>query len=241
MTTNISEFIQDPVLVETAEKISLRFVFQAIRDFGKEAFTIFANAPDDQDDVAEDVTRDALDRLGATQVPVRLYGRMDYKKARYLFHEDWTIRQALLVDSKAEKGAGNNARIQTSQTSMEVRQVRQGNQVTVPGDLPQIFEVGREQYLTTTVFVKYHYSADESNTSGRRLDGGTVFCIPNGCLQSEYNPTHSDNIWNVGPNSPQRGETFRTRVNFAKLRGKRTWRVQQLRTVERKLAGDWSD
>ncbi len=109
--------------IEVIEKLSMRFVYQAMRDFALEAVYIFANSPDDQTEVAEDVTREALARLPGHPLPERIFGVMDFKRAGYVFLPEFAARQALLVDSKAEKEK-NVARLQTSQTSLVIRQIR---------------------------------------------------------------------------------------------------------------------
>lgn len=134
------------------------------------------------------------------------------------------MRQVLLVDSKAEKTAGV-ARLQTSQTSMRIRQVRQGQELDVPGTVPKVAVLKDIPFITTTIFVKYVYDT---------LDGGNVLkkiivaCVPSGFLQESYNPTPVDTIWVGGPNAPSRGEVFRTRLSFARLKAKRNWRVQSI-------------
>ncbi len=47
--------------IEAIEKLTLRWVFQAIVDFGFEAYTVFQQSPDDVKDIAEDITREVLD------------------------------------------------------------------------------------------------------------------------------------------------------------------------------------
>src|SRR5690242_14427606 len=94
-----------------------------MHEFREDAAEIFARAEDKPQDIAEDITREALDRLGASRMPARLFGKMDYKRARYVFHPDYAVRQALFVDSKAEKEQGTST-LQTSQTSMRIRHVR---------------------------------------------------------------------------------------------------------------------
>jgi len=89
--------------VEMIEKASTRYVYQAIRDFVCEAVYIFGNSPDDQTEVAEDITREALGRYPGFPLPERIFGVMDFKRAGYVFLSDFAARQALLVDSKAEK------------------------------------------------------------------------------------------------------------------------------------------
>ena len=63
-----------------------------------EAHVIFLKSPDNVQDIAEDITRDLLDRLSGFNVPQRIYGTVDYKKARYVILPDQTIRQALFID-----------------------------------------------------------------------------------------------------------------------------------------------
>jgi hypothetical protein len=49
--------------IETVEKLTLRWVVQATLDFGMEAREVFLKSPDDVKDIAEDITRELLDRL----------------------------------------------------------------------------------------------------------------------------------------------------------------------------------
>ena len=79
--------------IEEIEKLTLRWIFQAVYDFGK-AHEIFLRSPD---------RRELLDRLSGFNVQQRVYGTVDYKKARYVILPDQTVRQALFIDSKAEK------------------------------------------------------------------------------------------------------------------------------------------
>ena len=53
-------------------------------------------------------------------------------------------------------------------------------------------------------------------------------CIPSGSLQNRYNPNPDDTIWLMGRDSPQRGEDFRIRLSFKKLKEKKAWRVQEI-------------
>jgi hypothetical protein len=122
--------------LEEIEKASLRLVAQAIVDFRQDAIEIFKQESDLVADIGEDITREALDRLGISKIDQRLFGKMDYKRARYVFHPEYAIKQALFVDSKAEKTSGQGtATLQTSQFSMTVRQVRSGKDVDVTGKL----------------------------------------------------------------------------------------------------------
>ena len=132
MTTREDLSALSPDEIEAVEKLTLRWVFQATLDFGMEAHEIFLKSPDDVKDIAEDITRELLDRLPGHNVPQRIFGTVDYKKARYIILPDQTIRQALFVDSKAEK-SNATATIQMSQSSMMIRQQRGGREVGLLG------------------------------------------------------------------------------------------------------------
>lgn len=213
-----------PTLIEAIEKASTRFVTQAIELFRPEAVTIFSQESDLQADIGEDITAEALDSLGMSRMAQRVFGKMDYKRARYIFEADYAVRQVLLVDSKAEK-AGNVARLQTSQTSMRIRQVRRGEVLDVPGTVPKVAVLGGVPFVTTTIFVKYVYGTDDRANLLKKI---VVACCPNGFLQDDYNPNATDTIWVGGPDSPMRRESFRTRLSFAMLKAKRSWRVQTI-------------
>jgi hypothetical protein len=232
-----------PEQIEDVEKMSARYVFQGICDFAAEAHYIFSNSPDSQKDVAEDVTREALGRLPGFPLPARIFGVMDFKRAGYVFLPSFATRQALLVDSKAEK-AGAVARLQISQTSMPVRQVRAGKVVEcAPGLKPEMLLHGRE-FLTTTVFVHYHYK--DKPEGGRILKKITVATLPSGRLATAYVPDAHNTIWVAGPNAPSREEKFRARLSFRLLRAKCRWRIQRLAARETQegqteIVGGWSE
>lgn len=212
--------------LEEIEKASLRLVVQAIFDYRKTTLEIFREESDLVADIGEDITREALDRLGMSKIDQRLFGKVDYKRARYLFHPEYAVKQALFVDSKAEKISGKGtATLQTSQFSMVVHQIRSGKLVDVPGKLPNILEIKGDKYITTTIFVKYNY--DENNNK-KDLHSFTVAAVPNGLLQAKYNPDAKDTIWIAGRNAPSRGEEFRVRLSFTRLKNKAKWRVQQI-------------
>jgi len=215
---------ETPALIEEIEKGSTRFVAQAIELFRAEAIDIFAHESDLQADIGEDITAEALDSLGMSRMAQRVFGKMDYKRARYIFEPDYAVRQVLLVDSKAEKTAGV-ARLQTSQTSMHIRQVRQGQELDVPGKVPTVATLKNVRFITTTIFVKYVYGRKQGANVLKKI---IVACVPNGFLQNIYNPTAADTIWVKGPNAPTRGEPFRTRLSFARLKAKANWRVQSI-------------
>lgn len=223
-------------LIEDIEKASTRFVAQAIELFRNEAASVFAEASDLQADIGEDITTEALDSLGMSRMAQRVFGKMDYKRARYIFEPGYAIRQILLVDSKAEK-SGNVARLQTSQTSMIIRQHRGGQDVAVPGKIPKVAVIKGVPFLTTTIFVKYVYDVEDNGNVLRKI---VVACCPNGFLQAHYNPTANDTIWAGGPNSPKRKEAFRTRLSFEKLKTKSNWRVQAI-SIDPTIAFAWAD
>ena len=200
-----------------------------------EAHEIFLNSPDSVKDIAEDITRELLDRLSGFNVQQRVYGTVDYKKARYVILPDQTVRQALFIDSKAEK----ENRSATIQTSMWVRQMRSGLRVNEKGFLPEISEYGGKNYLTTTCLVHFMYRDDSRGI--HHLREVNVATIPNGKLQRRYNPTAEDGIWLAGRNAPTLGEDFRVRVGFRRLKAKARWRIQTLTYdgIKQECGGSW--
>ncbi|HFD40792.1 MAG TPA: type II restriction endonuclease [Anaerolineae bacterium] len=212
--------------LEAIEKASLRLVVQALYDYREAAQEIFREERDLVADIGEDITREALDRMGMSRIDQRLFGKIDYKQARYLFHPEFAVKQALFVDSKAEKMTGRQtATLQTSQFSMKVRQKRAGQLLEVPGRLPTVLHARGHDLITTTIFVKYNYRVCNGENV---LASITVSAVPNGFLQDIYNPTVDDTIWLAGRNAPSRGEAFRVRLSFARLKQKARWRVQEI-------------
>lgn len=226
-----------PDQIEAVELATIRFVFHAIRDFVPDAHEIFRNPPDDQQEIAEDVTREALGKHPGFPLPQRIFGVVDFKRAGYVFLPDFCTRQALLVDSKAEKTA-NVARLQISQTSLPVRQIRGGAAVDEKAGLPTVMILRREAYLVTTAFVHYEYADLER---GRNLKSITIAALPSGRLESLYVPTVMDTIWVAGPNAPTRGEAFRVRLSFSRLKAKMKWRVQKLVIQDGTTSSRWSE
>lgn len=215
-------------IVEEIEKASMRLVTQAIVEFRDMARTIFYEESDLAGDIGEDITREALDKMGMSKINVRLYGKIDYKKARYFFHPQYAIKQALFVDSKAEKADLSTATIQTAQTSMRIIFYRGHGDESVlvdeQGTLLKIVEKEGERLLSTIIFVKYNYREDI--TKRKYLDRITIAAIPNGLLQVRYNPNADDTIWRVGRHAETLGEAFRVRLVFNKLKQKQRWRTQ---------------
>ncbi len=211
-------------LVEAIEKVTLRLVAQSLSNMRVEIYVSFATETDLVADIGEDLTREALDRVGTSIIPVRLFGKIDYKRSRYLFLPELAVRQALFVDSKAEKGSVV-ARIQPDQTSMRIKQIRTGMVIDEQGGLPLMIPHDDGVLLTTTVFVKYSYSVKAGRNELKTIN---AIALPSGLLQSRYNPTPDDSIWNAGPNAPSRGEKFRARISLSKLKAKARWRVQTI-------------
>ena len=169
-----------------------------------------------------------MDRMGTSVIPARLFGKIDYKRATYIFHPEYSVRQALFVDSKAEKVAGaGTVTIQTGQTSLRIRQVRRGEPIDIQGTLPQLLQIQDVDYLVTTVFVKYNYQ-ESADKSEKRLESISISSLPNGMLQELYNPTPQQTFWLAGRNAPSRGEAFRVRVSLTRLKQIANWRVQTI-------------
>jgi Type II restriction enzyme SfiI len=107
--------------IEEVEKISLRLAFQALIWFAPQAWDIFDRSPDDPQDIAEDVTREAIGVFKGFSINERLFGTIDYKQARWLPMPFGLVPQALMVDSKAKKAnEDNRLDLQMSQVSMVV-------------------------------------------------------------------------------------------------------------------------
>jgi hypothetical protein len=235
-------YLQDPTdltakEIEAIEKQSLRSLHTAAFDLGFDAFDIFAQSSDDPKDIAEDITREMLDRLGGYQVQQRILGNVDYRKARYIILSEFSVRQALFVDSKAEKSK-NSATMQMSQLGLAVRQVRGGVDIEQTGALPPISIHGGHSFFTTTLLAHYHY---EEQNNRYKLNQLTLAAIPNRILQDRYNPNAHDTIWIVGRDAPSRGEVFRVRLSFHRLKQKASWRIQviEYNSAERTIHSNW--
>lgn len=220
-----------PDRVEHLEQTVLSMVAQALTDYWDEAATIFREETDYPQDIAEDVLREAIDAMGLSEMHERLYGKVDLKKAVYVFAPN-AEPVALMLDAKAEMDS-RTATIQMSQTSMTVRQKRAGQDVAVPGALDHFITRNQRQMLTVTVIAKFVYR----ETNGHRiLERIIVACIPNGLLQDRYNPTAADGIWLAGRNAPTLGEDFRVRLSYEKLSAKAPWRIVTIPPPTRKDA-----
>ena len=211
-------------------------VAQALTDYRDQAITIFREETDYPQDIAEDVLREAIDSMGMSQMHERLYGKVDLKKAIYVFAPD-AEQVALMVDAKAEKDS-RTATIQMSQTSMTVRQKRSGEVVEVRGSLDPFIVRGKRQMLVVTVIAKFVYT---ESTLGNELERIIVACIPNGLLQEKYNPTEQDTIWLAGRNAPTLGEDFRVRLSYRHLAAKAAWRLVEIDCTQPKAISLMSD
>ncbi len=237
--------------IEEIEKVSLRALFLAAVDFGFDAALVFFQSQDDPKDVAEDTTREMLDRMSGYRIEQRIFGNVDYRKARYMILPDFAVCQALFVDSKAEKD-DTSATLQMSQVSLIVRQKRGGMDVEEPGLLKPIDQFGGSQYLSTVLLAHYFYQ-DSHTIAFDRRDGHdhppytlfqlTLAAIPNGRLQDIYNSNADDHIWKAGRNSPKRNEPFRVRLDFQRLQNKASWRVQRITYDHEKksITAKWRD
>lgn len=218
-----------PDELERLEQTAMAMVIQALTDYRQQAVTIFREETDLPQDIAEDVTREALELMGVSGWNERLYGKVDFKKAVYIFLPT-THPVALMVDSKAEKPNGDRtATIQMSQTSMRVRMRRSGVDMDEPGGLEQVITRGGRSLYVVTIIAKYVY---EETGGAQELKRLIVSCIPNGQLQQRYNPNASEGIWLAGRNAPTRGEDFRVRLSYRLLTEKAPWRVQEIALQE---------
>ena len=211
--------------LEHIEQTAFSMVVQALTDYAKEAATIFREEIDQPQDIAEDITREAVEAMGLPGVRERLYGKVDVKKAIYVFLPE-AHPVALMLDAKAEKVNGDRtATIQMSQTSMRVKMHRGGKSIDEAGKLPQIIQRGDKEFYVVTIIAKFAY---EETGTRHRLKRIITACIPNGRLQEFYNPNADNTIWLAGRNSPTLGEDFRVRLSYAQLREKASWRVREI-------------
>ena len=75
----------EPDRVEYLEQTVVAMVTQALIDYRDEAITIFCEETDHPQDIAEDILREAIDTMGLSEMHERLYGKVDLKKAIYVF------------------------------------------------------------------------------------------------------------------------------------------------------------
>ena len=211
--------------LEHIEQTAFSMVVQALTDYAEEAATIFREEIDQPQDIAEDITREAVEAMGLPGMRERLYGKVDVKKAIYVFLPE-AHPVALMLDAKAEKVNGDRtATIQMSQTSMRVKMHRGGQSIDEAGKLPQVIQRGDKEFYVVTIIAKFVY---QETGTGHQLQRIIAACIPNGQLQELYNPTAEKTIWLAGRNAPTLGEDFRVRLSYAHLRKKASWRVHEI-------------
>jgi len=210
---------------EVIEQTVMEMVVQALTDYREQAVTIFRDETDLPQDIAEDVTREAMDAMGVSSIGERLYGKVDYKRAIYAFLPDATP-VALMLDAKAEKQNGDRtATIQMSQTSMSVRMVRKNAETDEAGRLERYIQRSGKQLYVVTIIAKFIYEEGQDSFLLRKI---IVSCIPNGELQNRYNPTARNTIWLAGRDAPTLGEDFRVRLSYERLKGIAPWRVREI-------------
>ena len=211
-----------PDEMEILERTTFSMVTQALTDYASQASDIFREEVDQPQDIAEDVTREAIETMGLPQIHLRLYGKVDIKKAVYVFLPE-AFPVALMLDAKAEKPSGaGTATIQMSQTSMRVKMLRRDMVIDEPGKLDSFIERDNRSLYVVTVFAKFIYDVVDNSHVLKLIRAA---CLPNGLLQDKYNPHENDTIWRAGRNSPSLGEDFRVRISFADLQKKANWRV----------------
>lgn len=216
--------------IDSIEKVSLRLAFQAIVQFAHQSWAIFRSSPDDQQDIAEDITREAMDSLAGFPIRMRLFGTLDYKRARWLPTPRGLVPQALFVDAKAEK-EDTRARLQLSQVSMPVSYRAESGDVVelepgLPAFMPFIFEGEEIQAITTVLLAHYSYTGEA--TGAKQLMNCRLIALPHARLKERYCPTPEDHIWITGPHSPARQEDPRLRLSFKRLRERCPWRLQTI-------------
>ena len=115
-----------------------------------------------------------------------------------------------------------------SQTSMRVQYVnsKDGSVVDETGRLLSEIERNGRMLYVVSIICKFVYNEPEPGKY--HLQNIIVACIPNAILQKTYNPNPEDTIWRAGRHAPTRGEDFRVRLSFDRLKEKAFWRVRYL-------------
>lgn len=234
--------------IELVEKLSVRLVVQAIVTFGAQAWLEFRDSPDKEQDIAQDIVRDALDEMAGYSRRQRVLGTVDYRRARWLPTPFGLVPQALCVDAKASL-EDYRVNLQLSQISMRPiywdKRTKQAvvREAGIPTSYVFTFADGQTRTaISTTIFVQMVYAAPTSETEKRLLADALIVAIPNGKLESRYSPSVDDTIWRAGKHSPRRGEEPRTRISIEALRAKAQWRVQRVQwNAEGRVSCSWAD
>jgi hypothetical protein len=218
--------------IELVEKISLRLAFQALVWFAPQAWDIFDRSPDDPQDIAEDVTREAIGVFKGFSINERLFGTIDFKQARWLPMPFGLVPQALMVDSKAKR-AYENARLdlQMSQVSMDVllESKKEPLQPLLKMAMDLRFEGGLvRKAITSVITAHYSYDIKPVGQVGNRLQKIIVAAVPNGLLKERYSSSRERTVFGVGKQSSGRGEGPRVRIYYSTLRSFAVWRMQEI-------------
>ena len=91
--------------IEQLEQTAFSMVVQAFLDYQATAVAIFKEETDLPQDIAEDITREAIEAMGMSGSGDRLYGKVDFKKAIYVFLPA-AHPAALMLDSKPKNQMG---------------------------------------------------------------------------------------------------------------------------------------
>lgn len=225
--------------IERIEHTVMELVVRALADYFDRAVDSFQYGSDKPEDIAEDVMRDAVEEMGVSKIHHRLGGKVDFKKALYAFLPE-PCPVALMLDAKAEddkERAGDieSVNIQLSQTSMTVLRPREpgsASDIAERGKLGMYVDIEGKELLTVTIIAKYIYATLGENI--KALTDIKVACIPNGMLQSRYNPTPCDTIWRAGKGG------LNVRVSYGKLQSKAAWRVREITAGSQMPLGKYS-
>ena len=73
--------------LELLERAVFETVVQALIDYRDVAADVFGKEVDEAKDIAEDMMREAVETMGVSAIHSRLYGKVDYKKAMYVYRK----------------------------------------------------------------------------------------------------------------------------------------------------------
>ena len=142
--------------MEHVEQTTFFMVLQALTDYVKTATILFREEVDQPQNIAKNVTREAMDAMGLPQLHERLYGKVNFKKAIYTFLPQ-AQPVALMLDAQAEKQHGDRtATIQMSQTSLRVKMQRGGQVTDERGHLEPFIQRGDLTLYVVTVLREVH-------------------------------------------------------------------------------------
>jgi len=90
-------------ILEAIEKASLRLVVQAIYDFRESAKEIFEFESDLVADIGEDITREALDKLGYLKLSKGFLAKLIIKKQDIYFNQTLLLNKLFLLTQKPKR------------------------------------------------------------------------------------------------------------------------------------------